>query len=252
MTPIQWFGSPNFSRGRRGYRPEAIVVHIIEGSLSAADSTFNARNPGTDDGPVSAHYGVGNQGQVHQYVDEMDSAWHAGTVDEPSWRLLKPGVNPNRYTVGIEHEGNRHSPWTPAMYEASAGLIAAISKRWVIPLDRLHVVGHHEIRASKSFCPGFVVDLDRLIDLARQHVLGAESVIPVVEAGTVTTTRPLNIRQGAPSTSAILMSTAPKGTPLAYTAWTSTGENVQGNPHWYRDADGNYFWAGATDAPMSG
>ena len=27
------------------------------------------------------------------------------------------------------------------------------------------------------------------------------------------------------------------------------GEQVDGNANWYRDVQGNYFWAGATDTP---
>jgi hypothetical protein len=28
--------------------------------------------------------------------------------------------------------------------------------------------------------------------------------------------------------------------------------SVNGNPHWYRDEDGNYFWSGATSRPTPG
>jgi hypothetical protein len=28
--------------------------------------------------------------------------------------------------------------------------------------------------------------------------------------------------------------------------------SVNGNPHWYRDGDGNYFWSGATSRPTPG
>ena len=36
---------------------------------------------------------------------------------------------------------------------------------------------------------------------------------------------------------------------LATTGWTSSGETVSGNAHWYRLADG-WVWAGGTTAPV--
>ena len=161
----KWIGSPNFAAGRAGYRPAAIVVHIAEGSAAAVDSWF--RNPASQ---VSAHYLVTKAGELHQYVREEDQAWHAGRVDHPTWPNIIAGVNPNRYTIGIEHEGQDADAWPDAMYERSARLLAEIHCRWSIPLDRANVVGHREIYSLKT-CPGSVVSIDKLILLAR-GVLG--------------------------------------------------------------------------------
>jgi N-acetyl-anhydromuramyl-L-alanine amidase AmpD len=76
-------------------------------------------------------------------------------------------VNPNFYTIGIEHEGYDGNKLTAVQMQTSAELIAAIAKRWGIPLDRKHVIQHHEIRRSKT-CPGSGVDIDQLISLAKQ------------------------------------------------------------------------------------
>ena len=43
---IEWQGSPNFgypreTRGRNGYQPIAVVLHIMEGTLEGARSWFN-------------------------------------------------------------------------------------------------------------------------------------------------------------------------------------------------------------------
>lgn len=159
-TNIKWIGSPNKTIGRGNHSPEAIVIHIMEGSLKGTDSWFK-----TPASQVSAHYGVGKNGDVHQYVDELNTAWHAGRVASPTWALIKKNINPNVYTIGIEHEGVANSPWTDEMYGASALLISAICQRWGIPLDRNHIVGHREIYAPKT-CPGAVVSLDKLLLLA--------------------------------------------------------------------------------------
>jgi N-acetylmuramoyl-L-alanine amidase len=232
---IQWIGSPNRRKGRNGFRPEAIVVHIMDGTLTGTDAWFGSPESG-----VSAHFGVGRKGEVHQYVGEADAAFHAGNVIGPTWALLKHGVNPNDYTIGIEHEGKAATAWTERMYRSSAELIKDLCHRWNIPLDRDHIVGHREIRADKS-CPGTAVDLDRLVELARANALDPDTFNFVPAEGRVTTRTGLNIREGAPNTTAAIVRTARAGTVLAHVGWTSTGANVNGNPHWYRDERGNYF-----------
>ena len=140
--------SPNFWAGRKGYRPEGVVIHIMDGTLVGTDSWF--ANPAS---LVSSHYGIGRTGEVHQYVKEEDTAWHAGRVDAPVWKLIKSNINPNLYTVGIEHEGKPDDVWTDAMKQSSAALIREICQRWQIPIDRNHIVGHFEIFSKKPNCP---------------------------------------------------------------------------------------------------
>jgi N-acetyl-anhydromuramyl-L-alanine amidase AmpD len=161
MTVIRRPCSPrNFLHGRPGgLRPTAIVIHISEGSLASADAWFNNQSA-----LVSAHYIVGRGGEVHQYVSEEDTAYHAGSPVNPTWRLLRPHVNPNFYTVGIEHEGRAQDQWTDAQYAASAQLVREIARRWSIPIDSDHIVMHREIRGSKT-CPGFVFSRDKLLSL---------------------------------------------------------------------------------------
>jgi hypothetical protein len=59
----------------------------------------------------------------------------------------------------------------------------------------------------------------------------------------VTTVR-LNIRRDQPSTRAAVVQTVPVGTKLDHVDWTDSGEPINGNPLWYLDANGNYFWSG--------
>ena len=155
--------TPNFTVGRKTYKPEAIVIHVMDGTLIGTDSWFE--NPFSS---VSSHYGIGKSGEIHQYVKEEDQAWHAGKVISPQWSLLKPGVNPNLYTVGIEHEGTASTAWPEAMKKASARLIKEISLRWNIPLDREHVIGHYQINGEKPNCPAVNKSvIDELINLAK-------------------------------------------------------------------------------------
>jgi len=162
---------PNFRAGRVSgsttYKPELVVIHIMDGSLSGTDSWFN--NPASQ---VSAHYGIGKTGEVHQYVKEADQAWHAGVVSKPSFKLYKgTAINPNLYTIGIEHEGKplENDVWPAAMKNASAQLIADICTRWNIPIDRDHIIGHYQIRDTKPNCPAINKGIiDELVAMAQK------------------------------------------------------------------------------------
>lgn len=167
---IKWIGAAtgNWLPGRLGYKPDSITVHLTDANdhkdgIAGTDAWFN--NPIAK---VTAHYCVPQDGKIiHQYVKEEDRAFHAGRVDHPSFSGVSrhKGINPNLWTIGIEHEGKPEDAWPAEMMQSSAELISAIAQRWGIPLDRDHICGHHEIFSLKV-CPGPHCDLDQLIKMA--------------------------------------------------------------------------------------
>jgi N-acetylmuramoyl-L-alanine amidase len=106
----QWFGccADNFKSGRGGLKPEAIVIHRSGGRLTELDA--RCKKPRAFS---SAHYGVGPAGEVHQYVDERDTAFHAGIVVNPTANIVnaKTGINPNLYTIANRRPGSRAKPY---------------------------------------------------------------------------------------------------------------------------------------------
>lgn len=236
-----WIGCApeNFRKDRpSGMKPELIVLHSLDGNLADAEARFS-RN-GTN---LSAHYAVGVRGEVHQYVAETDTAFHAGYAVNPAATLVKgrPRINPNFYSIGIEHEGKPGEPWSREQCAATAALIRDITSRWAIPLDRDHVVAHSEIRSSAN-CPGSGVDIGALLNMPAQRDHGTSSSVT-----TVTLVAPVNLRSRPSVTAPVLRVIAAK-TAMAVAGFV-TGDPVNGNPIWYRDKDGNYFWAGASDRP---
>src|SRR4030081_3246377 len=93
-----FLGSPNYSAGRPG-GISWIVLHTMVGTVASANARF--QNPNQQ---ASAHYGIGLDGSLFQWVDESDTAWHAGDFVV------------NQASIGIEHEdgGNYNSPRTDA------------------------------------------------------------------------------------------------------------------------------------------
>lgn len=234
----------NFRPGRpAGFKPEAIVIHIGEGSLRSIDMQFNDPNA-----RVSAHYCVSKSGDIHQYVDEKDTAFHAGNIDRPDWPGLKPGnapgtfINPNFYTIGIEHEGFADDQWPDAQLATSATLVGEIAQRWTIPLDEDHVIRHHQIRFLKS-CPGNVITIPTI--LAR-----VPAAAPVVPAGpaSVKTISNVRLRGGAPSLASPVLRIIPAQT-IVEVSTVFLGDTVNGSNRWYSDGTGNFLWAGGTDQP---
>ncbi|NIC39744.1 1,6-anhydro-N-acetylmuramyl-L-alanine amidase AmpD, partial [Aquabacterium sp. A08] len=65
---------------------------------------------------VSAHYFIRRTGEVLQFVDCDQRAWHAG---QSAWQG-RP--NCNDYSIGIELEGLEGDTFEPAQYQALAAL----------------------------------------------------------------------------------------------------------------------------------
>lgn len=166
MPDIKWYGNQyTNSSDRKGYVPFAIVDHISAGTMSSMDNWF--RDP--DNSVSSAHYGVSKSGEIHQYVDIRRIAWGNGaTVDmypaaDKLAQIVKDnyGVNPNLYTVSIEHEGT-DGKLTEAQFEASVWLHGYIRDQiaeiygvdYRFPLDSYHVIGHYQVSRLKPSCPG--------------------------------------------------------------------------------------------------
>ena len=164
---MTWKGSPNFS-SPKGYKIIAIVDHIMSGTLAGTDSWF--ANPASQ---VSSHFGVGKKGEIHQYVDLKNPAWANGGVNKPSWPLLIPGVNPNYYTVSIEHEGESGDVMPEAQYQATLALHRWLIETLNIPVTRDNIIGHYRIDSvNKSGCPGTGFPWDRLF----QDLKGVDTV----------------------------------------------------------------------------
>lgn len=150
--------SINHTPARGGMAIDMVTIHVTEGSAASVRSWFAA--PAAQ---VSAHYMVCVDGAIDQFVREEDQAWHNGRVDHPTAPLVvaRPNVNPNRFSVGIEHEGTGTAPLTAPQRAASVALIRDICTRRRIPFDRTHIVGHREVFSRKT-CPG-AIDVDALV-----------------------------------------------------------------------------------------
>lgn len=151
-----------FTKGRDDYRPEIIVIHLADGLANSILGTFKNEDK-------SAHYVICRNREIWQFVDEKDTAWANGIKVNPAAKIIleRPDVNPNKYSISIENEGFGQIDISDSQYEDNACLVSDIAKRWLIPLDREHVIGHYEIRADKA-CPR-PISVDKILKMARQY-----------------------------------------------------------------------------------
>ena len=146
---IEWAPSPNYGKGRNGKKIIAIVNHITAGTFPGCLSWM--RNP---QAKASAHYLVTRQGKIYQMVRDEDTSWHAGMVNKPNWSLYD-GSNPNRYTIGIEHEALPGERLTEMQYQATLWLHKQLIAKHGIPIDEDHIIGHYRVDSvNRPNCPG--------------------------------------------------------------------------------------------------
>ncbi|WP_406418833.1 N-acetylmuramoyl-L-alanine amidase [Streptomyces sp. NBC_01614] len=140
-APYEEFGDSDYGNHDLGDRPasqkiENIVIHDTEGAWEGVIKMVQ------DPTYVSWQYSLrSTDGHIAQHVKAKDVAWHAG-----NWYI-------NAKSIGLEHEGFLAKPdawYTEAMYRSSARLVTYLAKKYDIPLDRQHILGHDTVPGPTS------------------------------------------------------------------------------------------------------
>ncbi|WP_326568157.1 peptidoglycan recognition family protein [Amycolatopsis rhabdoformis] len=124
------YGNHDIANRPQSQKIDTIVIHDTEGYW--ADALTLAQDPTY----LAWHYTVRSQdGLIAQHVPTKDVGWHAG-----NWYV-------NAKSIGVEHEGfAAQGTWyTEAMYRSSAKLVGYLAKRYGVPLDRAHIIGHDNV-----------------------------------------------------------------------------------------------------------
>ncbi|MFI5606072.1 N-acetylmuramoyl-L-alanine amidase [Amycolatopsis sp. NPDC051903] len=124
------YGNHDIANRPQSQKIDTIVIHDTEGYW--ADALTLAQDPTY----LAWHYTVRSQdGLIAQHVATKDVGWHAG-----NWYV-------NAKSIGVEHEGfAAQGTWyTEAMYRSSAKLVGYLAKRYGVPLDRAHIIGHDNV-----------------------------------------------------------------------------------------------------------
>jgi hypothetical protein len=149
--------SGNYSGGfdrEKDVNIDRLIVHVVQGSAASAVNWF--KDPAAN---VSAHYVVGEKGNIHQCVRHEDVAWHAG-----NWTW-------NKHSIGIEHGGyaDNKKTWSDTKIRASARLAAYCCRRHKIRVDPQHIVKHNKVPGTDHYCPGRYFPYKRYLRLIRRY-----------------------------------------------------------------------------------
>jgi hypothetical protein len=136
----------NWSGGRWA-TVNLVVIHQFAGGTVAGVERFLS-NPARQ---ASYHFGVGRNGEIRQWVDTRNTAWHGGPV--------------NARSIGIGHEA-LNTPMTQAQLNATARIIRwARGAHRAIPAGRAGIGWHRQFMATA--CPGDPI-IRQIPELARR------------------------------------------------------------------------------------
>lgn len=161
---------PNFSSGRFGAKVNKIVIHhMATTNYDIVPSIWKIRE-------ASAHYGVGQNGEIRAYVDENNTAWHAG-----NWYV-------NISSIGIEHVNTTEEPtWqvAQATIDASSKLCADISKRYGLGnlVVGKNLFSHSDFSATSCCGPYLKPRLQEICNKANTILNGSGSSTPQTISG---------------------------------------------------------------------
>lgn len=137
--------APDCIRTRKpGVAIDRIVIHTAQGSLNGTVEWFKKAGRSV---PTAAHYIIGDAGEIVQMVPDEKKALHCGSKTQPNW---------NDRSLGIEHAGwvDDGKPPTQAMLASSARVVAILARKYSIPCDRQHILGHVEVPGVDHTDPG--------------------------------------------------------------------------------------------------
>lgn len=159
--------SPNCETRPANCAPELLVIHNI--SLppgcyggDCIERFFTNRLDWNEhpffeelrDMKVSAHLLIQRTGDLVQFVDFSERAWHAGQSS------LGKRSNCNDFSIGIELEGTDDDPYTEAQYTA----LTAVTRALLAEYPAMHkdkIVGHCDIAPVRKTDPGPSFDWHR-------------------------------------------------------------------------------------------
>jgi N-acetylmuramoyl-L-alanine amidase len=251
----RYLTAPSRRRSSRPISPEVkfVVAHDTGNPGSTASGNVGYYERSRDEVSASAHLFVDDR-EILECIPALtrapEKAWHVLYGVPTDDQLF--GCDANDAAIGIEYcyggsidadEAYRRYVWLLAYTCHHFGLDPATS-----------VVGHFFLDPKRKTDP--VTGLARsrrtyeglLRDVVAEHAectgAGSPPQVPfVAQRGTAVAAVRLNVRKAAPSTRAEVAQVVSAGTVLAFEGF-ATGEPVNGNPKWFRDPSGNYFWSG--------
>ena len=178
VSPAHWCPSPNYNARPEGQSGDIslLVLHNISlppgqfGGGYVQQFFANQLDPSEHpyfaeiaDLRVPSHLFIERCGQVIQFVNMNDRAWHAGRS------CFQKQTECNDYSIGIELEGTDSSLYTAEQYQTLSALIPAILKAYP-QITPYRITGHEFIAPGRKTDPGNAFNWQRLFqDLNKRN-----------------------------------------------------------------------------------
>ena len=124
-----WAPSPNYTRGRGDAVVDLVVIHHTDGQVRSDRAVAHLRNAEAEK-RVSAHFLVGQSGDIFQLVDTLDTAWHCS-----GWNARSVGVEHVARTPEELSKADAGIPLTAEQLRASAKLVAWLLHELKLPIE---------------------------------------------------------------------------------------------------------------------
>lgn len=157
INTARFVASPNCDLRPEGSAVELIVIHNISlppqqyGGPGIEQLFTNCLNPAEHPYyadiahlKVSAHFLIRRDGELVQFVNTNQRAWHAGVS---SWNGKE---RCNDFSIGIELEGSDYEAFTEPQYGALLPLLATLQDAYPI----CAITGHSDIAPVRKTDPG--------------------------------------------------------------------------------------------------
>ena len=164
LSNTRFCASPNFNQRPAHTRISLLVIHNISlppeqfggpyieqffcNQLNTSEHPYFETIKGLE---VSAHCLIKRDGEIIQFVNFEQRAWHAGRSS------FGGELECNDFSVGIELEGTDETPYTQAQYEQLVTVTKALQQAYpAITQDR--ITGHSDIAPGRKTDPGPAFD----------------------------------------------------------------------------------------------
>ncbi|MBI3901528.1 MAG: 1,6-anhydro-N-acetylmuramyl-L-alanine amidase AmpD [Nitrosomonadales bacterium] len=129
------------------------VVRLFTNTLDTEAHPYYGQLKGLK---VSAHFLIRRDGGITQFVPCSKRAWHAGVS------FWQGRTRCNDFSIGVELEGDDHTPFDDRQYVALARLTRLLGRNYPIRA----VVGHSDIAPVRKTDPGRFFDWPRYFSMS--------------------------------------------------------------------------------------
>ncbi len=160
FTQARKIPSPNYNKRPENVTIDSIIIHSISlppgqyggdeidrffsNQLDWNEHAYFREIEGLQ---VSSHLLIRRNGELVQYVNLYDRAWHAGQS------CLAGQENCNNFSIGIELEGTDDSQFENSQYETLLAVVKTL-KNYFPEITAEKIVGHSDIAPGRKTDPG--------------------------------------------------------------------------------------------------